>query len=58
MERISLLELKMADVLRDVIDEEGILEGSDRGTPTSRITRYVRFRRRQPGGSRGGIALS
>jgi len=29
MDRISLLELKTADVLRDVIDEEGIVEGSD-----------------------------
>jgi diguanylate cyclase (GGDEF)-like protein len=29
MERISLLELKTADVLRDVIDDEGIVEGSD-----------------------------
>ena len=29
MERISLLELKTADVLREVIDEEGIVEGSD-----------------------------
>ena len=29
MERISLLELTTADVLRDVIDDEGIVEGSD-----------------------------
>ncbi len=29
MERISLLEVTTADVLRDVIDDEGIVEGSD-----------------------------